>query len=151
MKTDEEIIEEIIRSAIVSIPEKYLPRVEDTIDFYNKFSPALIKLANDCFKHARESEREKTRTETVKEIFEKLEKILGYDAKGEDETGKLERLKSQISRIKETAFKEGCLKAKQEVFDEIDKNGQQAICYLCKGRPSHLEYYNEIKKKHGVD
>lgn len=60
-------------------------------------------------------------------------------------------LSSQIARIKETAFKEGCLKAKQEVFDEIDKNGQQAICYLCKGRPSHLEYYNEIKKKHGVE
>lgn len=37
---------------------------------------------------AHESEREKTRTQTAKEIFEKLENafetILGYDAKGED-------------------------------------------------------------------
>jgi len=65
MKTDEEILAESARCG-----KMYLDCVKDAIT------------------KARESEREKTRTETAKEIFEKLENafetILGYDAKGED-------------------------------------------------------------------
>ncbi len=42
----------------------------------------------------------------------------------------------QIARIKEAAFKEGCLKAKQEVFEDVCNFINELI---------------EIKKKHGVE
>jgi len=83
----------------------------------------------------------------------------------------LKQANSQISRIKETAFKEGCLKAKQEVFDSklfrewkelvLIKNSSddQTPCPKCKEQIYFCNcvevlanwILSEAMKKHGVE
>jgi hypothetical protein len=79
-----------------------------------------------------------------------------------------EILTSQISRIKETAFKEGYLKAKQEVLDDVAYSLNQTFMRLLNdpSKSKVLEKqnmilgnfvnqfeigFNELKKRHGVE
>lgn len=70
---------------------------------------------------------------------------------------------SQITHIKEAAFKEGCLKAKKQVLEEMRKFSKGLTCdETCKNNPKSCEMEQrmirafdiieeQIKKKHGVE